>query len=194
MERVAEDVANVYVDEVAYVCADDVAYGAQSTSPARFPSPAARTLVSSMAAGFASSTQPTAAPNARDTPSAYDHGTAPTPRAEDTRGGQARRAQAPLAAAAHMTPSVHSPRRRGKNARNGMAAYTRVTRNDEGPHDTDRRGEAWNTAHGGATRDAQSKRHARAHKRRGPIDTKRRGAGRGGHATDAARTCAQRTS
>ncbi|KAJ7256679.1 hypothetical protein C8J57DRAFT_1650058 [Mycena rebaudengoi] len=127
------------------------AYMTPAEQPARFPSPAACTLVP-----FASSTQPTGAPNTRDTRSAYNRAelrqrahACPVYNCGSTRGKHAGRrgtnGAGALAVATHMTPRVRSPRRRAKSARNGVAAYTRVTRNDAGPHDTERRGEAWST-------------------------------------------------
>ncbi|KAJ7263814.1 hypothetical protein C8J57DRAFT_1626216 [Mycena rebaudengoi] len=66
---------NVYIEDVADVCVDDVAYGVQGTHIQRrrteerarvSPPPRARTLVSSTTAAFASSTQPTATRGTRD--------------------------------------------------------------------------------------------------------------------------------
>ncbi|KAJ7263846.1 hypothetical protein C8J57DRAFT_1231034 [Mycena rebaudengoi] len=104
------------------------AYIAPRNSARVTPPPAARAHVSSTTAAFASSTQPTAAPHARDTRSTYDPAELPerAPCAEDTRGGEARTSRAPLAVAAHMTPSVRNLRRRAKNARwRRMAPMTR---------------------------------------------------------------------
>ncbi|KAJ7259010.1 hypothetical protein C8J57DRAFT_1720634 [Mycena rebaudengoi] len=86
-------------------------------------------------------------------------------RAHSTRGRHAGRtstkgAGAPGCRSAYDPERAQPTEARKERQKRGGGAYPRHTER-RGPHDTDRRGEVWNTAHGGATRDAQSKRHAR---------------------------------